>query len=296
MNAREQQSPSTYLFPQYDAPPAAPHSETTNRRPSRDLTSPYRSATFTGLPPPQHPPSRSGFESFLRRPNQEEEDRNTSFNQSVLDGDSQVIHSDSDNDADNMARPSRSRPTGNHVDLTQSPGNSTTQQSRTRKRSSTSDGGASGSANKRARRSSALAKAVVVGDDEVFEDEAPSAEAELLRDQQAEALKMQESNKEEVAVKIGKRNCIICLENYTNATTAICGKHNGSGVHRCIAMLTTDPRPHLLPRVSHARPHGFGEEQRSRQGKLPGVQESHQSEKRQRGDPDQLHEEECFQD
>jgi hypothetical protein len=31
-------------------------------------------------------------------------------------------------------------------------------------------------------------------------------------------------------VKIGKRNCIICLENYTNATTASCGKHPGNGV------------------------------------------------------------------
>lgn len=57
-----------------------------------------------------------------------------------------------------------------------------------------------------------------------LEDEAPSADAELLQAQQREALKMQETKKDDEAVKIGKRTCIICLENYTNATTAICGK------------------------------------------------------------------------
>jgi hypothetical protein len=56
------------------------------------------------------------------------------------------------------------------------------------------------------------------------EDEAPSADAELLQAQQRETLQMQEKNKDEGAVKIGQRTCIICLENYTNATTAVCGK------------------------------------------------------------------------
>jgi len=55
------------------------------------------------------------------------------------------------------------------------------------------------------------------------EDEAPSADAELLQAQQQEALKMQETKKDDDPVKIGQRTCIICLENYTNATTAICG-------------------------------------------------------------------------
>jgi len=58
---------------------------------------------------------------------------------------------------------------------------------------------------------------------EDLEDEAPSAEAELLQAQQQEALKMQETKKDDDPVKIGQRTCIICLENYTNATTAICG-------------------------------------------------------------------------
>ena len=49
----------------------------------------------------------------------------------------------------------------------------------------------------------------------------------MLQAQQADALKMQETSKEDAVVRIGKRNCIICLENYTNATTAACGKHGG---------------------------------------------------------------------
>lgn len=61
-------------------------------------------------------------------------------------------------------------------------------------------------------------------DIEDMQDEAPSAEDELLQAQQQEALKMQKESKDEEAVKIGQRTCIICLENYTNATTAVCGK------------------------------------------------------------------------
>jgi hypothetical protein len=164
----------------------------------------------------------------LRRPNQEEEARNNALNQSILDTNSQVIDSDSNDDDEHednedMPRSHRSA-AANTVDLTQSP-NVPTTQSRTRKRNSSSDGGASGSARKRARR------AVVVDEDDVFEEEAPSADAELLQAQQAEALEMQKTNKEDAVVKIGKRNCIICLENYTNATTAICGKHHGIAIH-----------------------------------------------------------------
>ena len=286
--------PAATPYSRHDPLPAA-QSETSHHDTSRDLNSPYRPATFTNLPPPQNSTGRSGIESFLRRPNQEEEDRNNALNQSILDVGSQAI--DSDGEPDNMApsRHSRSRRAADEfqVDLTQSPVNSATQQSRTRKRSSISDEGASGSAKKRVK-----GPPVVVDEDDVFEDEAPSAEAELLQAQQADALKMQETNKEDAAaVKIGKRNCIICLESYTNATTAICGKHRHvySGVWSRIAILTPS-RPHLLPRMSDARTHGFGEEQRPWQGKLPGVQKSHQSEKRQGGDPDQLYEEERIQD
>jgi hypothetical protein len=222
-------APAPYSRP--DALPAA-QSETTYRRASRDLASPYRPATFTDLPP-QNPPSRSGIESFLRRPNQEEEARNNALNQSILDTNSQVIDSDSDSDDENMPRQPRTGNTAaNTVDLTQSPNVSTTHQPRTRKRESSSEGG---SAKKR------IKQVVVDDDDDVFEEEAPSAEAELLQAQQADALKMQKTNKEDAVVKIGKRNCIICLENYTNATTAACGKHHVEhdfGFR--IAMLTND--------------------------------------------------------
>ena len=211
-------APAPYSRP--DAQPAAQQSLRSYRL--ADLTSPYRPATFTDVPP-QYPPGRSGIESFLRRPNQEEEAWNNALNQSILDTNSQVIDSDSNDDNDDddnnedMPRSRRSA-AADTVDLTQSP-NVPTTQSRTRKRNSSSDGGASGSARKRTRR------AVVVDEDDVFEEEAPSADAELLQAQQAEALKMQKTNKDDAVVKIGKRNCIICLENYTNATTAICGKH-----------------------------------------------------------------------
>ncbi|KAM0698702.1 hypothetical protein Q7P36_002169 [Cladosporium allicinum] len=203
-------APAPYSRP--DALPAA-QSETTYRRASRDLASPYRPATFTDLPP-QNPPSRSGIESFLRRPNQEEEARNNALNQSILDTNSQVIDSDSDDEDMPPRQRQAANTAANTVDLTQSPNISTTQQSRTRKRESSSEGG---SAKKR------IKQVVVDDDDDVFEDEAPSAEAELLQAQQADALKMQNTNKEDAVVKIGKRNCIICLENYTNATTAACG-------------------------------------------------------------------------
>jgi hypothetical protein len=88
-----------------------------------------------------------------------------------------------------------------------------------------------------------------------LEDEAPSAEAELLQTQQQDALKMQETNKDEGNVKIGQRNCIICLENYTNATTAICGK-----IMRVATMQVTWTdgayRSHFLPRMPDARSDG----------------------------------------
>jgi hypothetical protein len=136
--------------------------------------------------------------------------------------DHHAVETDSDDDA---VMPPHHRPAanGSPVDLTQSPDMataSTSQQSRTRKRSSASQGGDEGSAKKRTKRTSMSTARV---DAEDLEDEAPSADAELLQAQQREALKMQETKKDDEPVKIGQRTCIICLENYTNATTAICG-------------------------------------------------------------------------
>lgn len=91
-------------------------------------------------------------------------------------------------------------------------------------------------------------------DVEDLEDEAPSADAELLQAQQREALKMQETKKDDEAVKIGQRTCIICLENYTNATTAICG----TLIRDMKEVYQTDNtyRSHLLPRVLDSRSDG----------------------------------------
>lgn len=151
---------------------------------------------------------------------------------------------------------------GSPVDLTLSPDMptaSTSQQSRTRKRSSTSQGGDEGSAKKRAKRTS-MSTARVDADDP--EDEAPSADAELLQAQQREALKMQETKKDDEPVKIGQKTCIICLENYTNATTAICGTLMRN--MRQVNWTDSTYRAHILPRMFDTRSYGIREEQRPR--------------------------------
>ena len=55
-------------------------------------------------------------------------------------------------------------------------------------------------------------------------NEAPSAEEELLRTQQAAAIAAQQAEDEiKGPLKIGKRQCIICMEAFTNATITHCG-------------------------------------------------------------------------
>lgn len=150
-----------------------------------------------------------------QNPDQEER-RNDLSHSRVLDSDSE------DHMSSSRRRQSRS---GNLVDLTSSPNLTMApgaQQPRTRKRSSTSNGRDEGSASKRTKRTAT--SRVTLGNEDEEEDEAPSADAELLKAQQQEALKMQEENKDEGAQKIGQRTCIICLENYTNATISNCGK------------------------------------------------------------------------
>ena len=53
--------------------------------------------------------------------------------------------------------------------------------------------------------------------------ENPSAEEELQQKQTAELVQQQQSGQDDGPIKIGKRQCIICLEPYTNATTSHCG-------------------------------------------------------------------------
>jgi hypothetical protein len=224
--------------------PQEPHlADPGYRRPSRDLPIPqlYQPARFA--PPAPFHQTVPEHEAHIHTPQREAHDTHY-----------QAVETDSDDDA---IMPARRRPTAaaSHVDLTQSPNMATasvSQQSRTRKRSSTSNEGDSGSAKKRTKRTSMSTARVELAD---MEDEAPSADAELLQAQQRDALEMQETNKDEGAVKIGQRTCIICLENYTNATTAVCGKM----MCDMLRLNQTDSayRPHLLPRMLDARSNGF---------------------------------------
>lgn len=55
-------------------------------------------------------------------------------------------------------------------------------------------------------------------------EEAPSAEEELLQAQQEKAVAAQQAEQEPSGPqKIGQRQCIICMEAYTNATVTRCG-------------------------------------------------------------------------
>lgn len=205
------------------------------------------------LPQPSH--SRGSFTTATAQQSAPEQGtRNQTVRQPhAYETDYQAVETDSDDDA---VMPPRRRPAanGSPVDLTQSPDMATasaSQQSRTRKRSSTSQGGDEGSAKKRTKRTSMSAARVDVED---LEDEAPSADAELLQAQQREALKMQETKKDDEPVKIGQRTCIICLENYTNATTAICGTLIRE--RKEVNQTDSTNRPHLLPRVLDSRSDG----------------------------------------
>ncbi|KAM3423372.1 hypothetical protein BST61_g806 [Cercospora zeina] len=55
-------------------------------------------------------------------------------------------------------------------------------------------------------------------------NEAPSAEEELLQTQQQDAIRAQQQATDDAQPqKIGRRQCIICLENFTNCTATACG-------------------------------------------------------------------------
>jgi hypothetical protein len=217
---------ANYYDPLRHIPRGPLPTNTSHRGPSRELPTPNTHQPVVPRDSIQHTSHSggSGTHTATQQPiPQQQTYIHTPQQPFAYEIDHQAIESDSDDDHDAM--PPR-RPTVNDspVDLTQSPTIATasaSQQSRTRKRSSTSQGGDDGSAKKRTKRTSMSTARI---DAEDPQDEAPSAEDELLQAQQPEALKMQETHKDEEAVKIGQRTCIICLENYTNATTAICGK------------------------------------------------------------------------
>lgn len=217
-----QQVFSNSTFPdQRSAGPVTNHGETDQHHTtSQDLRSPPRQSN-RGVPVPTSPSAETlDPATLLRSDNQDQHTHHQQIPQTYP----QVLHSDTDDEDDMAPYNRRHSRNSNLVDLTQSPTMPTasgTQQSRTRKRSSTSTGGDTGSASKRAKRASISA---VLLEDEDLQDEAPSADEELLKAQQQEALKMQEAKKDDGAVRIGQRTCIICLENYTNATISSCGE------------------------------------------------------------------------
>jgi hypothetical protein len=213
-------------------PPREPFTNTSYHGPPRDIPTPnaFQPATpRSSIPHASHSNGNISHTAAQQSIPQQQTHNQTPQQPFAYEINHQAIESDSDDD-DTMPR-HRAVVNDSPVDLTQSPTiptASASQQLRTRKRSSTSNRADEGSANKRTKRTSISTARVDVED---LQDEAPSAEDELLQAQQQEALKMQETKKDDEAVKIGQRTCIICLENYTNATTAICGSSNPNIIH-----------------------------------------------------------------
>lgn len=121
-------------------------------------------------------------------------------------------------EADDMA-PTRRSQRASVVDLTEGSPRSTTSRQPKRKRSTTTAAASSSAGTKtKRRRLSADIEEIDLA------NEAPSAEEELLQAQQQEAIRSQQQATEDaVPQKIGQRSCIICLENFTNATATSCG-------------------------------------------------------------------------
>ncbi|KXT12917.1 hypothetical protein AC579_4125 [Pseudocercospora musae] len=149
----------------------------------------------------------------------------TPANNNHSDSQEFVTLEDSETDS-SMPPATRHRTTGRRstaVDLTSaaasSPGASASRPSRfTRKRSAHDTNAGEGRAPKRKR---SVAEDIEEVD---LTNEAPSAEDELLRVQQQETIKAQQAVVESSgAHRIGKRQCIICMENYTNCTATACG-------------------------------------------------------------------------
>lgn len=252
------------VFLQHPHPLPAVDTAASYRRPSHDpsLSNPLR---------PADPPNRLSDNSHTTddiapttlRPSGQDPLNDYARGHQTPDDHSQVVDSE---DEDENTMPTRRTST---VDLTQSPNRaapSASHQSRTRRRSSAVDEADDGPVRKRSKRVAASAARVDMEEkEEEDEDEAPSADAELLQAQQRDALKMQDSNEDEGA-KIGQKSCIICLENYTNATASSCGRHIRTVNLMFWNGTDREYRSHLLPRMPDPCHYGVGEERRPCQG------------------------------
>lgn len=105
------------------------------------------------------------------------------------------------------------------VDLTDG-GSSTSRQQRGTKRKA--EASSSSEAGRPSKRRGSTKKEDVEEID--LANEAPSAEEELLQQQRQDAIKSQQAADGKGPQKLGKRQCIICLDSITNCTTTACGK------------------------------------------------------------------------
>jgi hypothetical protein len=110
----------------------------------------------------------------------------------------------------------------NHVDLTDDGPLATTSrpcESRVRKRSAdvTTAGASTERASKRSRKEPENVEELDLV------DENPSAEEELQATVQQQAIQAQQEDERTGPLRIGSRQCIICMENYTNCTATSCG-------------------------------------------------------------------------
>ena len=119
----------------------------------------------------------------------------------------------------NTRRSGRNRDT--IVDLTSEVSSPPRANTRARKRSADDTSAAASRAPKRTRRPSEADPKVEELD---LTNEAPSAEEELLQSQQRATIAAQQAALESSKpLRIGQRQCIICMEPYTNATVTSCG-------------------------------------------------------------------------
>lgn len=133
--------------------------------------------------------------------------------------------SSSESDDSDMPTATRARNTGSRnrrgsgaVDLAAATQATSSQQSRRRKRSADEADAEAGRAPRRRRISTERIEEI-----DLANDEALSAEEEPLQQQQRDAIKQQQSEQDEGPQKIGKRQCIICMEKFTNCTATSCG-------------------------------------------------------------------------
>ena len=112
------------------------------------------------------------------------------------------------------------------VDLTNDPSSPPRPAAASSRKRSRDDSTQNRTSNKRSRRASntTIPRATTAVEELDLTNEAPSAEEELLRTQQAATIATQQAAAEsDRPLRVGQRTCIICMEPYTNATITACG-------------------------------------------------------------------------